>query len=220
MKLLLSRHGNTFNRDDKVTWVGARNDLPLTETGIAQADLLADALIDIGLRPKAIYCGPLLRTTEYASIVKRRLALDVDIQKDSRLNELDYGEWSGLSDSEVREKFGQEALTDWIERSIWPKNAGWVGSADQVTSEIRNLASNLLESHFGADDTVLLVSSSGRLRYFLRLIEGEFERSVEAKNFAVKTGNISLLTESAGRFSKLLWNVPPAVLRNTLSALS
>ncbi len=30
MLLLLARHGNTFNKGDKVVWVGAQTDLPLT----------------------------------------------------------------------------------------------------------------------------------------------------------------------------------------------
>ena len=37
MKLILARHGNTFGPQDKVTWVGSTNDLPLVEEGLAQA---------------------------------------------------------------------------------------------------------------------------------------------------------------------------------------
>ena len=44
MLLLLARHGNTFNKGDKIVWVGARTDLPLTAKGREQALALGQAL--------------------------------------------------------------------------------------------------------------------------------------------------------------------------------
>ena len=43
VELLLVRHGNTFGPGDAVTWVGAREDLPLVESGEAQARMRASA---------------------------------------------------------------------------------------------------------------------------------------------------------------------------------
>ena len=44
MLLLLARHGNTFEPSDKVVWVGARTDLPLTSMGREQAAALGEGL--------------------------------------------------------------------------------------------------------------------------------------------------------------------------------
>ena len=37
MRLILSRHGNTFSPGEKAVWVGRRSDLPLVEEGRRQA---------------------------------------------------------------------------------------------------------------------------------------------------------------------------------------
>ena len=37
VNIIISRHGNTFEPDEKVVWAGATNDLPLAAKGIEQA---------------------------------------------------------------------------------------------------------------------------------------------------------------------------------------
>ncbi len=69
MLLLLARHGNTFNKGDKVVWVGARTDLPLTAKGREQAQALGEALAPFAPRIKRVIAGPLLRTNEQAAII-------------------------------------------------------------------------------------------------------------------------------------------------------
>ena len=69
MLLLLARHGNTFNKGDKVVWVGARTDLPLTAKGREQAQALGQALVPFAPQIKRVISGPLLRTREHAAIL-------------------------------------------------------------------------------------------------------------------------------------------------------
>ena len=69
MLLLLARHGNTFNKGDKVVWVGARTDLPLTAKGREQAQALGQALMPFAPQIKRVISGPLLRTREHAAII-------------------------------------------------------------------------------------------------------------------------------------------------------
>ena len=44
IELLLVRHGNTFSPGDRVSWVGRGEDLPLVESGRAQASALGATL--------------------------------------------------------------------------------------------------------------------------------------------------------------------------------
>ena len=55
MKLIIARHGNTFDPKDKVVWVGSRNDLPLVSKGVAQAHNLAKDLKNRELLPSKIF---------------------------------------------------------------------------------------------------------------------------------------------------------------------
>ncbi len=73
MLLLLARHGNTFDKGDKVVWVGARTDLPLTSKGREQAQALGQALAPSAARIKRIISGPLLRTRDAATIIGEAL---------------------------------------------------------------------------------------------------------------------------------------------------
>ncbi|HBU32950.1 MAG TPA: histidine phosphatase family protein, partial [Hyphomonas sp.] len=63
-RLIIVRHGNTFDKGDTVTRVGGRTDLPLSASGLAQADALANHFADT--RFVAAFCSPLMRTRQTA----------------------------------------------------------------------------------------------------------------------------------------------------------
>lgn len=213
MRLILARHGNTFAPGDKVVWVGSRNDLPLVESGLKQAEAAAAALADISLQ--AIYCAPLKRTTEFARIVASAQKNKVAVQSDDRLTELDYGQWSGLSDDEIKAAFGSEALTNWTEKSIFPPNCGWPDQ-QKIIDDVKSFADYLLQT-YPADANILAVSSNGCLRFFTKLVAGEFSKRQAEKSLKVGTGRLGILELGAtNRIS--LWNGEAAALKETLLA--
>src|SRR5689334_17941090 len=108
MNLILSRHGNTFGPNDPVVWAGLTNDLPLVEAGIAQAERLGRVLQIQKIRPVAVYCSSLQRTSKYASIIIERAELRLKPIVDKRLDEIDYGAWTGLTNSEIIKLFGEK----------------------------------------------------------------------------------------------------------------
>ncbi|MCA8971875.1 MAG: histidine phosphatase family protein [Planctomycetes bacterium] len=213
MQLLLARHGNTFGPGERVVWVGKNQDLHLVERGREQAMALASAIERAGKRIVAVRCGPLARTREFAGIIVDRLGLQA-ARIDERLDELDYGRWSGLTREEILERFGADELDAWTAHSQWPRRARFGSDASTVTKEVRALALELTNAHreAGSDAAVLLVSSNGRLRYFLDLVPDEFERRTREGTFAVGTGRACRidvardgLTASALRY----WNRDP-----------
>jgi probable phosphoglycerate mutase len=93
--LLIARHGETdWNRERR--WQG-HADPPLNDLGREQARALAEQLR--ADPPDALYGSDLARARETAEIVGQRLGLDVRL--DSRLREVDVGEWSGLTTAEL-----------------------------------------------------------------------------------------------------------------------
>jgi broad specificity phosphatase PhoE len=220
MKLILARHGNTFEPGEAVVWTGATNDLPLAKEGIAQAKRLAKALLDAAIQPAAIYCGPLKRTLDYANLIateiaeqeKTKSSVNGSIPRtipltviDQRLCELDYGYWTGLTDQEVIERYGVDELEAWDQRSQWPQAAGWTEAENNVIQEIQSFFEELKHCHH-PNDTLLIISSNGKLRYFLSLIPGEFQKRLEQKSFKVKTGNICILDVLIDRVLVAKWN--------------
>lgn len=211
MKIILSRHGNTFSASDPVVWVGATQDLSLVDSGVLQAKCFAQALQEADIHPKAVYCGPLKRTHDYATIVLEQLHSSLKPIIDARLNEIDYGNWAGLSNTQIQEIDEGNELSAWENLSVWPKIAGWSGSSTQMIKEVKTFSKALVDQ-YDTTDTILVITSNGRLRYFLKLIPGLFEQHVRDKEFKVATGNICLLTYENRKWQVKFWNKKPEYL--------
>ncbi|MBX9771852.1 MAG: histidine phosphatase family protein [Candidatus Obscuribacterales bacterium] len=207
MRLILARHGNTFNPEDKVVWAGATNDLPLVKKGLEQANAAAAYLIAEKITPQAIYCSPLIRTKKFAEILVERLGLNYQPTIDKRLMEIDYGQWTGLSDQEIIDQFGVDQLKKWTEFSQWPEQGSWGNSEQSVTSDVQSFAKEMQTKH--ANDTIIAVSSNGRLRYFLTLITDEFEKRRQMKKVKVGTGRLCELISTNGKFQLNYWDRNP-----------
>jgi len=91
MKLYAARHGQTqWNMENKVC---GRTDQPLTETGHAQAQLLAERAKDLDI--DIIISSPMLRARQTAAPTAALHCLPVLV--DDRLIEQDYGIYEGIS---------------------------------------------------------------------------------------------------------------------------
>jgi broad specificity phosphatase PhoE len=211
MQLLFSRHGNTFAPHEIPVWVGAKEDLPLVDSGIQQAKNLAYAIQRSGFTLKAIYCGPLRRTRDYAKIVLEEIHIPLKPLIDSRLQEIDYGIWSGLSSVEIQKKgYGLE-LAAWEELSQWPKEAGWQASPELMFAQVKSFSEDLIKK-YAPEDNILIISSNGRLRYFLQLIPVAFAQHMQNKNFKVATGNLCLFDYDNKKWQLKFWDKKPEVL--------
>ncbi len=214
MKLILARHGNTFDDGQIPTWVGSKNDLPLVEKGKAQAEALADYLVKNSIKPDAVYCGPLKRTKEYAQIICENAKLNLEPIIDERLNEIDYGEWSGLTNKEISEKFGDDVLCAWNDFSIWPEKekGNWGTSKQKLLSNVNSFVEGLSQKYSlvpaSNDKTILAVSSNGVLRHF-GLIFGN------KTNAKVKPGNICITEITNKKLEILSWDISSAELKKT-----
>lgn len=90
MKIYIVRHGETdWNREKRLQ---GRENIPLNETGISQAD--ATGAVLEGLRPERILSSPLCRAVKTAEIIAGHLGVsNVDIEEG--LTERGYGSLSG-----------------------------------------------------------------------------------------------------------------------------
>jgi len=196
--LVLCRHGNTFNPGEKVVMVGANQDLALTPVGKAQALAVGQALIRLGLLPGQVITGPLQRTYEFAQIISELIGGARAVRVDPRLTEIDYGAWGGLSDDEISQQWGEEALHRWQTDGIRPDGVIFSPSAQQLEAE----AQALLRECIRFDGVTLVVTSNGRLREISRIIGGTPSK--------VRTGHISVLTPNEqGGWKILRWDSAP-----------
>lgn len=206
MDLILARHGNTFNKGDRVVWIGHNEDLPLTKDGEEQARQLGRAIAKLAPLTAA-YTSQLKRAKDFARIALEEAGISLTPIVDERLSELDYGIWGGLTSDEIRERYGAQDLESWEKKSIWPPEGVWGSQEQQVIKDIESLASQLLE----LEGRVLVVSSSGTLRYFLKMVPGEFERRAGEGLVKLRTGSIGHMRLGDER-RVILWNESPSAL--------
>ena len=208
MDIVCARHGNTFAPGERVVFVGAHEDVPLTPEGEAQARRLGAALRNAAIVPAMVLCGPLQRTRRYADLAVEALGLGVKPIVDARLTEIDYGDWAGLTNDEISSKLGQgEDLRLWNEQSRWPARANWGGGEDEIKAGVAAIIKRLSGELAGR--TVLLVSSNGILRYFAMAAAGAAARSDPRFPFKMRTGNYGVLRGAGDKFAIVSWDVAP-----------
>ena len=107
MEIILARHGETAWNVKEI--FRGRLDIELNETGIKQAQLLAEYLSHPNI--KAIYSSPLKRALKTAEMIASYHQLEVEIAPG--LTDFDFGEWQGLSHEEVKDRY-QELYSEWV----------------------------------------------------------------------------------------------------------
>ena len=108
-RLILTRHGESeFNA--KSLWTGTW-DIPLTDKGRQQAQLMGEALSD--LKPDVGFSSARMRAQDTLKGILQANHWDIPVHHSHLLNERDYGELTGLNKWEVEEKYGNDQFTRW-----------------------------------------------------------------------------------------------------------
>ncbi len=146
-EIILARHGETEWNVQEV--FRGRVDIELNETGIKQAELLAEYLGD--LKVEAIYSSPLRRAFKTAEVIASHRKLDVKIAPG--LIDIDFGEWQGLSHQEVKDRY-KELYGKWLNHPDKMKMPAGESLAD-VRKRAIGVVGEVTAKHEG---TVVLVS--------------------------------------------------------------
>ncbi|MFC1871121.1 histidine phosphatase family protein [Chloroflexota bacterium] len=146
-EIILVRHGETAWNFSEV--FRGQLDVELNDTGIRQAELLAEYSRHFNL--DAVYSSPLKRARQTAEPLAGYHNLAVRVE--DGLIDLDFGEWQGLSLKEVSEKYA-ELYARWVEN---PQQAIIPGgeSLDAVRQRASGVVHDVLSKHGG---NIVLVS--------------------------------------------------------------
>jgi len=189
--LYIVRHGNTFDKGDQVLRVGGRTDLPISQSGNAQAEALAEAFKNVSL--DACFSSPLKRTMQTAEAICQHH--DLKIRNTEFLREIDYGPDEGNPETEVIARLGEEALQEWEMNTVVPN--GWnIDPKYYRTHWAKFIAS--LESR-----NTVVVTSNGVARFLLDAL------SLNVETRKMKTGSVSKLNELDGKWVLQFWGVRP-----------
>jgi len=99
-RVYLARHGRTaLNADGRLRGL---SDPPLDDVGQVEAKRLGEALAPF--KPRVVISSPLQRAVSTAHAVGA--AAHIGVKIDQRLNDRDYGPWTGQPRAQVEERFG------------------------------------------------------------------------------------------------------------------
>lgn len=110
--LALVRHGQSeWNHQKRFTgW----RDPDLTPAGEREASDVGRKLLTLGLDIEIAYCSALLRARHTLELILAELDIqNIPVISNPALNERDYGDLSGMSKAEARERWGEEKIRQW-----------------------------------------------------------------------------------------------------------
>jgi probable phosphoglycerate mutase len=157
-KLLLVRHGHVEGISPER--FRGRAELKLTAVGRREAELTA-ARIAASWRPAAIYTSPMGRCIDTGAAIGKPFGLSSSAM--AGLNDIDYGEWQGLTPDEARARWPDELDT-------WHRHPDWAAiprgeSLQQVLARAVAALRDVVQRH--PDNTVVLVAHDSVNRVLL-----------------------------------------------------
>jgi probable phosphoglycerate mutase len=147
---VLWRHGQTvWNAERRFQ---GQTDIPLDETGVAQAERAARLLA--ALRPELIVSSDLSRAASTAAPLAQLTGLEVTLDKD--LRERHGGGWEGLNDAEIRARYPAE-------HARWspPDGEPSAAVADRVAGALQRIADRVAENERDGGSGLAVVTSHG-----------------------------------------------------------
>lgn len=155
-KIIIVRHGETlWNKELRYQ---GQTDIELNETGIRQAQLLAERLKKEKI--SAVYSSDLKRAYKTAQLICKYH--NVKIKKTKYLREIHYGVWEGMLLQDVKEKY-PDILRKWWED---PQNANIPGAEppNVFIERIRNITDKIISQTKG---NVLIVTHGGPIKIMI-----------------------------------------------------
>jgi broad specificity phosphatase PhoE len=188
LEIVLARHGETeWSRDGRHT---GRTDIPLTENGRRQAELLRGALSEWNFA--VVLSSPLRRARETC----RLAGLDASAELTDDLLEWDYGDYEGITTAQIRER-----RPDW---SLWRDGCPNGEDAASVGARV----DRVIASVEGVDGAVALFAHGHVLRVLAARWLGLGPES--GALLALGTGTLSVLGYERETRVVRRWNAPVA----------
>jgi len=159
-RLVFVRHGETELTAQRR--YSGRGDVPLSARGVVQATAIASRVTGLADSFAAVVTSPLQRCVRTAESIAAASG-GVKVREEPDLIECDFGEWEGLTFSEVRERW-PERIDAWLSSSSVAPPGG--ESFDEVSSRVHAVVRRLRSAYAG--QSVVVVSHVTPIKSILR----------------------------------------------------
>ena len=160
LKIYLSRHGQDQDNANKI--LNGRRDTPLTDIGISQAEEVAKQIIEHKIKFDKIYCSPLKRAYQTASIISEK----TNSQKPEKLDlliERDFGVMTGKKTSEIEALCSPNIIkTDTITYFLNPEGAE---TFDELLKRSNSILKAMKQNHKNGSILIVTHGDLGKMIY-------------------------------------------------------
>ncbi|HEU4965650.1 MAG TPA: histidine phosphatase family protein [Bacilli bacterium] len=157
-RITLIRHGETiWNRERRMQ---GSQDIPLSDTGLEQAEAVAKRLAADGTTYHHIYSSHLRRAHQTAATIAAALNLPHTVHED--LRERSFGDLEGHTRDQILDKY-----PDFFGPGPKPPIPG-LETFEQVSARAHRVIHDLIQNH--TDEHILIVSHGGTINAFLHAI--------------------------------------------------
>ncbi|MFC4005090.1 histidine phosphatase family protein [Prauserella oleivorans] len=198
MRLYLVRHAQSEGNVRKILDTALPGP-PLTELGREQARSLAERLA--GEPVAAVYASEATRARQTAEPLANALSLDVEVLPG--VHEVSVGDLEGRGDHEALELYAKTTHL-WAQGEL---NVALPGgeSGEQLRERYLAAVGELHARHHGRDETVVLVSHGGAIRFGAEWLADNVASEVADKGLLPNTGIVRLETTPRGGWRCLEW---------------
>ena len=193
IKFLVVRHGFSLANQQEI-FAGA-TDIPLSETGLKQANLVSEYLLK-NYTIDAVYSSELTRAKDTVKQVSEHLAIPLITLP--AFNEIFGGKWEGVTFAEIYAKYKDDLLT-WrndIYNSRCTGGESFLELKNRVTKGLQSLAFN----RENEGKTIVIASHAGAIRSLLAGILNLNERECSELGWVANASTTTIVYDN-GKFT-------------------
>tara|TARA_Y100000590_G_C15613834_1_gene974925 strand:- start:444 stop:1061 length:618 start_codon:yes stop_codon:yes gene_type:complete len=188
--IIFLRHAQAENNTKRIL-AGRTEGVPLTKTGIQQAEQISEYLKPLDI--SAIYSSPIERAKHTAEIVTKNSAIDVEL--DDRLTEIHMGKFTRMNYDDMFAKYGNIFLKFYENDPVIAEHE--VETFPSVQKRILDMVDHVIKKH--KNENVILVTHMDPIKSILANVMDLKPKTLF--ELIIANASFTILTEQERKFS-------------------
>ena len=188
--IIFLRHGQAENNVKRIL-AGRTDGVPLTKTGIKQAERIAEYLKPLDI--SAIYSSPIERAKHTAEIVAENNSMDY--QLDDRLTEIDMGKFTLMNYDDMFAKYGNVFLKFYENDPVISEHE--VETFPDVQKRVLDMVDHVLKKH--NNENVILVTHMDPIKSMLAKVMNLLPETLF--ELIIANASLTIIKEQDKKFS-------------------
>ena len=189
--IIFLRHAQAENNTKRIL-AGRTEGVPLTKTGIEQAERIAKYLAPIDI--SAIYSSPIERARHTAEFVAKNCSLE-EVVIDERLTEIDMGKFTRMNYDDMFAKYGNIFLKFYENDPVISEHE--VETFPDVQKRVLDMVDHVLKKH--NNENVILVTHMDPIKSMLAKVMNLVPQTLF--ELIVANASLTIITEQDKKFS-------------------